>query len=290
MKRRQFITNTVSAGVVSALSPTLLTASSMLTMKDPRRVNDDISLAQWALVDEFKSGKLNTLDFPRIAREGFDLNGIEFVNILFDVPTSRYINELKKNANDHGVEMVLMMVDQEGETAAETAKARKQTVDNHKKWIDIAQELGCHAVRTNCRGPEGADKDEALKWAADTYNMMLEYAIPANVSICIENHGGLSNDTDWMLALMKEVDNLYFGSYPDWREPSESFDNYNFLKQMLPYAKGMSFRNQPTEEIAIKMINLCKESGYRGYYGIESKGRKEIKQAIKTLRKHLLNE
>ena len=55
--------------------------------------------------------------------------------------------------------------------------------------------------------------------------MMMEYAVPAKISVLIENHGGVSNDADWMVSLLKEVDNLYFGSYPDWRGPSDSFDN-----------------------------------------------------------------
>ena len=42
----------------------------------------DISLAQWALVEEIRAGKWKNLDFPRIAREDFNLNGIEFVNTL----------------------------------------------------------------------------------------------------------------------------------------------------------------------------------------------------------------
>ena len=179
------------------------------------------------------------------------------------------------------------MVDAEGETSTPSKEERKQTVINHRKWIDIAQYLGCHSIRTNCRGTKGADKKEALKWATETYNMMLEYAIPANIGVCIENHGGLSNDADWMVALMKEVNNLYFGSYPDWRRPSVNFDNYDFLEKMLPYAKGLSYRNQPTEELSAKMINLCKESGYRGWYGIESTGREEIKKGKEILKKYL---
>ena len=47
-----------------------------------RLIKDDISLAQWALVDEVKSGKWKTLDFAKIARNDFGLNGIEFVNTL----------------------------------------------------------------------------------------------------------------------------------------------------------------------------------------------------------------
>ena len=76
---------------------------------------DDISLAQWALVEEIRAGKWKTLDFPRVAREDFGLNGIEFVNTLFEVPTEGYLKKLKQNAADHRVAMVLIMVDDEGD-------------------------------------------------------------------------------------------------------------------------------------------------------------------------------
>jgi L-ribulose-5-phosphate 3-epimerase len=76
---------------------------------------DSISLAQWALVDEIKAGKWKTLDFPRIAREDFNLDGIEFVNTLFEVPTLSWLAELKNNASGQGVSLVLIMVDEEGD-------------------------------------------------------------------------------------------------------------------------------------------------------------------------------
>ena len=257
------------------------------TMATPRMTYDDISLAQWALVDEIKKGKWKNLDFPRIAREDFGLNGIEFVNTLFEVPTAGYLNRLKQNAKDHGVAMVLIMVDDEGDGCEPTAKLRKQFDINHRKWIDIAHYLGCHSVRTNCRGPENVDKKEALKWAAESYNMLLEYAVQAKISIVIENHGGVSNDAEWMVQLMNEVDNLYFGTYPDWRQPSGNFDNVDFLKKTLPWATGMSYRNQPTEELTAKMIKLSRDAGYKGWYGIESSGRDAIIKGRELLKKYL---
>ena len=257
------------------------------TMATPRMTYDDISLAQWALVDEMRKGKWKNLDFPKIAREDFGLNGIEFVNTLFEVPTAQYLAQLKQNAKDHDVTMVLIMVDAEGDGCEPTAKLRKQFGINHRKWIDIAHYLGCHSIRTNCRGPENADKKEALKWAAESYNMLLEYAMQAKISVVIENHGGLSNDPDWMVDLMEEVDNLYFGTYPDWRQPSDTFDNFNFLKKTLPWAAGMSYRNQPTEELTAKMIKLSRDSGYKGWYGIESSGRDAIVKGRDLLKKYL---
>lgn len=285
--RRDFLEKSLAIGAAGLIAPALMKTSKVQAA--PRIVKDDISIAQWALVKEVRAGKWKTLDFPKIAREDFDINGIEFVNTLFEVPHFNYLKRLKQNANDHGVTMVLIMVDNEGETCTQSKEERKQTVINHQKWIDIAHFLGCHAIRTNCRGPQNASKGEALKWASETYNMMLEYAIPANISVLIENHGGFSNDPDWIVALMKEVNNLYFGTYPDWRLPSDNFDNYEYLQKTLPYAGGMSYRNQPTEEITAKMIKLCKETGYRGWYGIESSGREEIKKGKELLKKYLFN-
>ncbi|HET6253599.1 MAG TPA: TIM barrel protein [Puia sp.] len=262
---------------------------------------DDISLAQWALIEEWRAGEWKTLDFPRIAREDFDLNGIEFVNTLFEVPTEGYLKQLKQNAATHGVAMVLIMVDDEGDGCAPTKEGRKEFAVFHRKWVDIAHYLGCHAIRTNCRGPLDVnsaptldrakgldvDKTEALGWAAESYHPLLEYAKPAGVRILIENHGGVSNDPDWMTALMRKVNDPFFGTYPDWREPSSGFDNLTYLKKVLPFAKGMSYRNQPTDELSVKMIDLCRQSGFHGWYGIESDGREAIQKAIRLLKANL---
>ena len=288
MNRRKFLENSAALGAVGIIAPSFIYKSNI--MASPQLQKDDISLAQWALVEEIREGKWKNLDFPRIARKDFGLNGIEFVNTLFEVPTEGYLKKLKQNASDHEVTMVLIMIDDEGDGCADTKEGRKQFEINHRKWVDIAHYLGCHAVRTNCRGPENVDKKEALKWAAESYNMLLEYAKPAKISIVIENHGGVSNDPDWMVSLMKEVNNPNFGTYPDWRRPADDFDNYTYLQKTLPYAKGMSYRNQPTEELTAKMIKLSHDSGYRGWYGIESGGREEIKKGIELLRKYLINK
>ena len=287
LNRRGFIEKTLVAGAAGMVAPGLLRSAT--ASATPGMVTDDISLAQWALVQEIREGKWKTLDFPRIAREDFGINGIEFVNTLFEVPTASYLHRLQQNAEDHGVKMVLIMVDDEGETCTPSGRKRKQTVINHQKWIDIAHFLGCHSIRTNCRGPEGAPKEEALEWAAETYHMMLEYATQANIGILIENHGGLSNDADWMVQLFKKVDNYYFGSYPDWRGgPGQSdFDNVGYLKKMLPYAGGQSYRNQVTEELSAKMIQISRDGGYRGWYGIESSGRDAIRKGKEILTKYL---
>jgi sugar phosphate isomerase/epimerase len=285
MNRRNFIGKTMVLGAASMVAPSIKAYPAIST--SPQIRPDDISIAQWALVQEIRDGKWKTLDFPKIAREDFDINGIEFVNTLFEVPHMDYLNQLKANADAFGVTMVLIMVDAEGDPCSPDKKVRRQFDINHRKWIDIAHYLGCHSIRTNCRGRERDSKDDGLKWAADAYDMLLEYAIPANISVLIENHGGFSNDADWMVKLMEKVDSKYFGTYPDWRQPSDSFDNFDYLKKTLPYAQGMSYRNQPTEEGSAKMIKLAKDMGFSGWWGIESSGRDAIRQGKEILTKYL---
>ena len=283
--RRRFVQKATLAGSALAMSPGLM--SFKHNEKSNNMKEDDISLAQWALVEELRAGKWKNLDFPKIAREVFDLNGIEFVNTLFEVPHVNYLNQLKQNADDHGVKMVLIMVDAEGDGAEPTPELRKQFAINHRKWIDIANYLGCESIRTNCRAPKDADPKEAMKWAVESYQMLLEYAKSADIKVSIENHGGVSNDPDWMLQLIKKVDDPYFGTYPDWRQPGDDFDNIDYLTKTIPHAFGQSYRNQPTEEQTAQMIKISQDAGYKGWYGIESSGREAIHEGIRILKKYL---
>lgn len=250
-------------------------------------MKNNISLAQWALVDEFRWGKATALEFPKMAATEFGISGIEWVNTLMGMPTQNHLDQIKLNALQHGVEMVLVMVDDEGDGCASTPEGRKQFAINHRKWIDIAAYLGCQAIRTNCRGEAGMDPLEAIRYATESYQLLLDYARPNNMRVLVENHGGFSNDGEWMVALNESLGDPLFGSYPDWREPMLGFDNVEYVRQVLPFAGGMSYRNQPTEEQTAAMIRMTMEGGYVGWYGIESNGREAIRQGVSLLRKHL---
>ena len=274
--RRNFLSKSLAVGA----------GLSSLTLAENKKLNaairtdkDDISLAAWSLVKEFRQGKWKNLDLPRICREDFDINGLEFVNTFFEVPTYGYLRRLKKNAEDYNVKLVLIMVDDEGEMAADSKEERKQAVVNHRKWIDIADYLGCHAIRTNCRGPNNASKEDYLNRAEDSFGRLLEYAVQAKVSVIIENHGGISSDPDFLAALMERVNNLYFGTLPDFGNFPDNVDKYEAVKKLIPYAHGVSVKSYFTPQGTHpgydleRLIRICRDGGYRGFYGIESEAR-----------------
>ncbi len=239
---------------------------------------DDISLASWSLVRSFRAGKWTNLDLPRILREELQINGLEYVNQFFENPRMGYLQQLNRNCKDHGVTSVLIMVDGEGDTAALDKAERMQAAVAHRKWVDIAHFLGCRAIRCNMRGglKDWKSDRDIVKRAAESFNDLLEYAKGSGLNIIIENHGRASSDADIMVALMKQVNNPRFGTLPDFGNFNEGDDRYEATRKLLPYAKGISVKaswtldeTHPGWDLE-KLIRDCQESGYHGFWGIES--------------------
>lgn len=113
-----------------------------------------ISLAQWSLNKTLFAKKLDNLDFAKTAKVEFGIEGVEYVNQFFmdKAQDKTYLTEMKKRAKDHGVRSVLIMCDREGNLGDVDPAKRKQSVENHKKWVEAAKFLGCHSIRVNAYG------------------------------------------------------------------------------------------------------------------------------------------
>jgi L-ribulose-5-phosphate 3-epimerase len=273
--RRTFLTKSLIAGAGFSAIPSLLSNTATAY---PRPTVNKISLATWSINRSFRMGGWKMDDLPRIVREDFGLDGIEHVNQFFDVPHSTNLTRWNKLASDHGVENVLIMIDHEGSLVAKDKNERKQAVVNHRKWIDIAAFMGCHAVRCNAHGGGKTPQEDpdALQRAGESFSELIEYAKDANINVIIENHGGSSSFPGWLPSLCKELDNPHFGLLPDFGNYTQDTDVYSEVKNSLPYAKGISVKtawNEAGEQLLFdlpRLLKICKDFGYTGYWGIES--------------------
>jgi L-ribulose-5-phosphate 3-epimerase len=254
-----------------------------------RPTKNDISLAAWSLNQSFfRAQRWKNLDLPRIVREEFNINGLEFVNQFFENPSMNYLNQLKRNAEAHGVTLVLIMVDGEGDMAAVDRNARLQAAIAHRKWIDIAHYLGCHAIRCNMGGPREWQQDrDIVSRAAESFTHLLDYARGSGLNVVIENHGGASSNPDVLTAVMKAVNNPSFGTLPDFGNVNPGDDYYEVIRRLMPWAKGVSVKamwaadgTHPRYDLD-KMVRICQDAGYTGFWGIESsfgRGNREEEQ------------
>lgn len=242
-----------------------------------------ISLAEWSLHRAIQSRLITNLDFPRIAREQFGIEGLEFVNGLWEAPTQDYLRRLKANMQKTGTQAVLIMCDGEGMMGHSDRAARIKAAHNHRKWVEIAAELGCHSIRTNMypdRQPSTpAEIESFLGYCAESFSDLCAFAKGYNINVLIENHGGISSNPEVVVRLMKAVNLPNFGTLPDFGNFPKEIDRYAGVRQLMPYAKGVSFKcydfgpdGRETTMDMERMMKIVLEAGYHGWVGIEYEG------------------
>ena len=259
-------------------------AASAQTGSQPVSRKFKISLAQWSLHKAIQSRLITNLDFPRIAREQFGIEGLEFVNTLWGSPTSDYVRTLKRNMNQTGTRCVLIMCDSEGFMGHPDQTERLRAADNHRRWVDLTAELGGHSIRTNMYPGEkqpvapGEIKDFVGR-CAESFTRLCQYAAKSGINVIIENHGGISSKADVVADLMKTVNLPNCGTLPDFGNFPKEADRYEEVRKMMPYAKGVSFKcwdfTADGRESTIDMDRMMKivgDAGYKNWVGIEYEG------------------
>lgn len=276
MVRRQFLKNASAAAGIAAVSPAALPLAA--AQKKFR-----ISLAEWSLHKAIFARMTTNLEFPRIAREQFGIEGLEFVNGLWEAPTQDYIRQLKENMQKTGTKGVLIMCDGEGLMGHSNKVERLRAARNHHKWVDIAAELGCHSIRTNMypdkQPTTPADVDAFIGCCSESFTELCQYAKPMNINVIIENHGGVSSNPDVVTRLMRKVNLPNFGTLPDFGNFPNEIDRYEAVRKLMPFAKGVSFKcydfgpdGNETKIDMQRMMKIVDEAGYHGWVGIEYEG------------------
>lgn len=292
--RREFIKNTTKWGLLGgALS---ILPFEVLSMDTDSKIK--ISLAQWSLHRTFFNGTEKAVDFPKIAAQKFDIHAVEYVSQFFQDKANdkNFLAELNKRSNDNNVKNVLIMVDLEGSLASSSNIDRTKAVDNHKKWVDAAHFLGCHAIRVNLHG-ELRDVKAWKEASIESLTQLSQYAKAANMNVIVENHGGFSSNGGMVAEVMKAVNLTNCGTLPDfgnfcmrrekegdlWETPCiETYDAYKGVEELLPFAKGVSAKSFEFDangnETSIdygKMLIAIKKAKFNGYIGIEYEGKNE---------------
>jgi sugar phosphate isomerase/epimerase len=299
LDRRNFIRNTAAAGAVLGLSSLPM---SSLAAEESSKPLFKISLAEWSFHRALKGGKMDNLDFPVVAKRDFDIDCVEYVNQFFmdKAKDTAYLKQLKQRCDDHGVKSGLIMCDSEGDLGDADDAKRTKAVENHYKWVEAAKFLGCHSIRVNARG--NGSPEEQHKHAVDGLTRLSEFGAKHNMNVIVENHGGNSSNGAWLAAVIKEVVDSGLkncGTLPDFGNfkisPTEQYDRYQGVAEMMPYAKGVSAKshvfNDEGDEAEIdyfKMMKIVLDAGYHGYVGIEWEGEKPGEMEGTRLTKELL--
>lgn len=297
--RRKFIKNSLGLFSTAAISQNIF-ASELL------KNNLEIAIQMYSFGPEIMQGKFNILDFPKFIRDKFQVKGAEYWSIPFmgNENDDTFLKTLKEKSIDSNTDNLLILVDninlqtmKSGPSLASSIKKeREESINFHKKWIDVAKKIDCHSIRVNLHSNE-SDESKILDNASESISQLIEYSKNDKINIVIENHGGITADADWLVSLIENINSKYVGSLPDFgslnfcirrgdldfenlnKTCANQYDKYEGVTKLMPYAKGVSAKSMQFdangEEVSTnfsRMIKIISESNYKGYLTIEYEG------------------
>lgn len=302
--RRNFIRQTSLGALALGLSNEFTFARATTFLNKELK----LSLAQWSLNRAFFGGNLDAEDFASIAKNTYDIDAIEYVNSFYKekAQDESFWAMMRIKAEDIGVKSLLIMVDETEKLGDLDTVKRKKAVEDHYKWVHAAKILGCHSIRVNAFGDGSPDDLEAS--LVDGLGQLTEYAAKENIYVLLENHGLHTSNAIYMTGILKQVNNPYLGTLPDfgnWCVSAEwggtrkaqnctnSYSPEQGLKEWLPYAKGVSAKaydfgadGYDTVVDYPKLLKMVKESDFNGHIGIEYEGEGMSEEAgIKATKK-----
>jgi hypothetical protein len=154
-----------------------------------------------------------------------------------------------------------------------TPEARAVNRARADRYLELCRRLGARQMRIDAGGPEQLT-DDILAIIVEGYNDLIARARKDGIEIVIENHWGPGRIPDNIVCILEAVPGLGF-----------LYDSFNWKPELTRegrektarYATATHFKtfewdengNETTQDLPTA-INLLKQAGYKGCWGIES--------------------
>jgi sugar phosphate isomerase/epimerase len=247
----------------------------------------ELSIHQFSLKKLFDEGRLETFAYPDFVKQEFGLTSIEFA-VEFCAALRADPKEgaaLRDRSKQLGIKHRALLCGAQPALDAPSEMDRQTALEDHLKWAEVAEHLGCEFIRVRASS-EGV-RNKQLAHAAQGIGALCDALGDSPVSVLIENIAGFSRDPDWLVALINRVGPKRVGLIADFG----NFDGdiYAGMQRLLPYAKSICTKswnfdeegNETTINFA-RMMRMIKESSFRGCIAIEYLGEEPVVGVRKT--------
>ncbi|MBC7928480.1 MAG: sugar phosphate isomerase/epimerase [Bryobacteraceae bacterium] len=231
---------------------------------------------------------------------GFD--GVEILHRQMAEEGPAYLNNLKQLAFRHGLALPMLSIHQD--FVAPEKEERQKNIAHTERCIAIASQLGIPAIRLNSgrwktiksfddlmkvKGNEpplsGYSGDDAFAWCVESIQKCIPAAAAAGVTLCLENHWGLTTSIDMLLRIWRAVDSPWLrinadtGNFPG--------DPYEGISQLAPHAAIVQAKTYYgggewyTLDLDYKRIaGILRNAGFRGWVSLEMEGKENPETAV----------
>ncbi len=234
------------------------------------------------------------------ARIGFD--GVEILHRQMRDESPAYLNELKRLAFRHTVDLVMLSIHQN--FISPKPEERQKAIRHTEHCIELAARLGIPCIRINSgrwgtirsfdelmkvRGIEpplpGYTDEDAFRWCIECIETCLPAAEKAGVMLALENHWGLTTQTENLLRIYRSIRSPWFGINLD----TGNFpgDPYPEIEKLAPHAVIVQAKTYfgggvwYTLELDYKRIaGILRAASYSGWVSLEMEGNEPAETAV----------
>jgi sugar phosphate isomerase/epimerase len=298
--RRQFLTGTAAVagttGVAAAIANGQAEGSSTPAPRTNRIAVSTYSY--WRYNAETRLTIEQCIDLA--AETGFD--GVEILHIQMESETNRYLQNLKRRAFVHGLDLCGFSTHQ-GFVSPDPA-VRQRNIDHTLHCIELAYALGIPTMRVNTgrwgttrsfdelmknKGIEprleGYSDEDGFGWVIDSLEKCLKKAETCGVVLGLENHWGLGRTAAGVMRIVRAIDSPWLqvtldtGNFlEDSYQQMEQVASNAVLVQAKTYFGGGTWYTLDLDYPRI--AELLRRHRYQGYVSLEYEGREDHRSAI----------
>jgi sugar phosphate isomerase/epimerase len=310
LSRRKFLKDTTAllSGAV-ALGQNRALSSTGPNLTFPTQPRDRLSVASYpfrAFIDspsnrgrERTQPAMQLKDFAEMVIKKFEVHNIEPLGEHFRSMDLSYVRELRESIEKAGVHVVNIPVSVGASLYDPDSTKRKTSIENSKKWVDVAITLGSPSIRVHIQGVKSVAPD--VERTAESLSQIAAYGADKGIIINLENDDPQSEDALFVVKVIEKVHSPYLHALPDFCNSMLIGDeqyNYEAVTAMFKHAYNISHVKESEVDNGkvyrvdvARTFAIAKASGYRGYFSMEWEGegepyegtRKLIEQSLKCL-------
>lgn len=161
-----------------------------------------LSLSMYSCVRAVQAGQVDLFGFVDFAAAQ-GVAGVELLDIFWN-DVERELPQVRRRIADAGLEVAVYSISNNFIQSEASARARE--LDDLKRGVDIALELGVDLLRVfsgSARDDVSQDKGEA--WILEGLSAGAAYAESRGVTLALENHGRFAGRSDQVRAIIEQV-------------------------------------------------------------------------------------
>jgi sugar phosphate isomerase/epimerase len=285
--RRRFLQAAAAAGAGAALAAAPATAIEPIA-----RVGKPQIKLSCAAYSYRRYLELNPKQKPKMTLADFidacavlPLEAVELTSYYFPETGNRFLANLKGRCTRLGLDVSGCAT--RNDFCQPNADAVKKDIAHVKAWLEHTARLGGKTLRIFAGRVANGDKEpQARNRCVDAIHEVCDHAADFGVYVALENHGGITDSIEQMLAIVKQVKHPWFGVNFDTGN-FHSANPYDDLARLAPYAVVCQIKSEirraggNKEQADLKrLIQILRDANFRGYVALEHEANEDPKEAV----------